>query len=216
MRCKIGFFFSVLFFTLFFIGCSDEYPILRLTNPSVVFEYSDEESLGKARLSFFIEEINNIKKCQFLKIINKESDYYWTSDEIIFCETKERHCAGYTNLVVPEGEKIPEGKYTVNYYQGDGKESNVETIINYDQSIYEYKASEIPDYMRQKGAVQKIAVYSKNNELIYFGEKGDNLRDTRGVWNTYPESLYYNDVWCFYDNSVMCIMPAVEVEVAKK
>ena len=61
--------------------------------------------------------------------------------------------------------------------------------------------------MADKHGIEKIAVYDKEHILIYFGNRTENFRTTRDIWNTYREAEYYQVIWYSRDGKVICIEP---------
>lgn len=198
---------SLCLFMIYAVSCSQKIPETNVASASVIFEYNDYDSKGKARLSIFVNSLENVRRLENLKVINLSNGFIWNSDNVSVFSNSENMFAGYTNLVVPEGEKIPYGKYEIRFLQSDDEESVIYTDIQYDDAFYDCKALEIPDFVSSKNGKVRIAIYDSKNTLIYYGDRTEDLKDNRGIWNNYRNAEYYYDIWCTPGNKVMCIMP---------
>ena len=218
--CKSRLLFPLIFVlvSVFLNSCSQVTPELSLTEYSIIFDYEDEEAAPQARLSVFSSSVSDVRRYSKIKITSLDTGLSWETDNIVRMENEEVQWAGCTNLVVPEDEKLPVGKYEITYYNADEKECTVNLEVRYDIAFYEVLLTELADYMADKGGVEKIAVYDKDHILIYFGVRTENFKSTRDIWNTYRQAEYYQVIWYSRDGRVICIEPekAVVPEENKK
>ena len=61
--------------------------------------------------------------------------------------------------------------------------------------------------MAKKRGVEKIAIYDKEHILIYFGDRTEEFRTTRDIWNKYREANMYQVIWYAANGTVICISP---------
>lgn len=191
----------------FFAGCSESLPELRAVDYSLIFEYENETSLPKARLSVFVETLSEVRRADELLLVSDETDYSWVTDDVIMLENSRKKWAGHTNFVLPPPEKIPTGRYTVTYIDAAGEEVETGVNISYDKKLYSLKANQVDDYMSKHGNLKKIAVYDELNTLIYYGEETYELNSNSKIKAQYRSAAYKNTIWCRYDNTVICILP---------
>lgn len=212
-RCFILFSQLILAVTGFFAlaSCSQVTPELTQSDYSVIFDYSDDNALPTARLSVFMSSVSDVRRYDKIRITSLETGYIWETDSIAVMENEGVQWAGLTNLVAPEDEKLPCGKYEVTYFNADEKECTLNLEINYDIDFYDILFSALPQIMEEKKGIEKIAVYDKGHILIYFGDRTQEFYTARGIWNAYREAGTYQVIWYTKDGNVMCIGPEVPV-----
>jgi hypothetical protein len=202
-------FISLLFaaFIGLFISCSQNTPEVYSTDYSVVFDYSDETTAPSARLTVFVSSGSDVRRYQRIKIKSLENGYCWDTQNITKLEADDIQWAGCTNLVAPENEELPSGQYEITYFNADEKECTVNLDVHYDLGLYDVLLSGLADYMAEKRGIEKIAVYDKQHIMIYFGDRTEELKTTRDIWNRYKEAEYYQVIWYAANGTVLCIEP---------
>lgn len=215
VKNKIFALVSLVLVYIAFASCSQNLPETGNASSSVIFEYENEESLPQARFSVFVEAISDPHRFASLKIRSEEMGYEWETDELVNIQQDDRTMSGYTNFVMPDGQKIPAGKYTAIYMNADEQEYETEFYIDYNSKIYELKASEIPGFMKKNYGANKISIYDDAQVLIFFGDRTSELRTTRDIWNNFQNAEYFNDIWYASGKSVICILPKELVKPEK-
>jgi hypothetical protein len=190
-----------------FISCSQNTPELSVTDYSIIFDYENQETAPSARLSIFAASSSDVRRYERIRVTSLETGFTWETDQISRMENEEVQWAGCSNFVAPEDEKLPVGKYEITYYNADEKECTVNLEVRYDIGFYDVLLNELADYMADKDGIEKIAVYDKEHILIYFGNRTENFKTTRDIWNTYREAEYYQVIWYSRDGRVICIEP---------
>ena len=204
---KLYFLFFIFYILIFsFISCSQNVPEITHVDYSVVFSYHDEESKPDVRLSLFVKNLNDVRRCERIKVHSVSSDYIWNTDNIKNISYGDSSWSGNVNFVVPELEKIPSGRYEISYINSDESNDDFYLDLIYDQSLYEKKLSDIPEYMSDK-AVLNVAIYNSDGVLLFFGEKSENLDSGGDILNSYNNAVSYQDVWITNDKTVICILP---------
>lgn len=193
-------------FTALFISCSQNTPELDSKDYSVVFDYTSEETPPSARLSIFASSSSDVRRYQRIKIVSVETGYIWDTQFLSKLEADGMQWAGCTNLVAPEGEKLPSGSYDITYYNADEKEFSISIDVNYDTELYEVLLPALPEFMYKRQGIENLAVYDKEHSLIYFGERSE-LRTTRDIWNSYREAETYQVIWYTPKGNVICVTP---------
>ena len=208
-------FFSVIlsFLLILISSCSQVTPEIISPEYSVIFEYEDEKSNPKARMSIFAESISDVNRYDRIRIVCENGGYIWDFSEISTFTDKKRSWAGNTNLMMPQNQVFPSGKYELTFYNADEKETTEVINVNYDSSFYKMTSSESENLLKNKNAVTKIAIYDKNRQMIYFGEKSSSFNSPRGIWNFFSNAKYYQDIIITPGNYVICIMPQKEVSL---
>lgn len=190
-----------------FISCSQNTPELTTTDYSVIFDYENAEAVPEARLSIFAASASDVRRYERIRINSLETGLCWEVDNLTRLENEDLQWAGYTNLVAPENEKLPTGLYEITYFNADEKECTVNLEVNYDIGIYDVLLTGLAEYMAEKKGIEKIAVYDKAHILIYYGDRTEELKTTRDIWNKYRDAEYYQVIWYSVDGTVICIEP---------
>ena len=204
---------SLSFLLILISSCSQVTPEIIAPEYSVIFEYEDENSNPKARMSLFAESLSDVNRYDRIKVYCENGGYVWNFDEISKHTNKKRSWAGNTNLVMPKNQIFPTGKYELIFYNADEKEAVEVMYVNYDASFYKLTSIESEKLLENKNSVKKIAIYDKNHQMIYFGEKTSSLDSPRGIWNHFSNAKYYQDIIITPGNYVICIMPEKEVSL---
>ena len=97
-----------------------------------IFEYEDEKSNPKARMSIFAESISDVNRYDRIRIVCENGGYIWDFSEISTFTDKKRSWAGNTNLMMPQNQVFPSGKYELTFYNADEKETTEVINVNYD------------------------------------------------------------------------------------
>ena len=206
---KLKFIYLLFSFSILsaFISCSQNTPELSVTDYSIIFDYENQETAPSARLSIFAASSSDVRRYERIRVTSLETGFTWETDKITRMENEEVQWAGCTNLLAPEDEKLPVGKYEITYYNADEKECTVKLDVRYDIGFYDVFLTELADYMADINGIEKIAVYDEEHILIYFGNRTKEFRTTRDIWNTYREAAYYQIIWYTRDGRVICIEP---------
>lgn len=191
----------------FFVSCSQNTPEIYSTDYSVVFDYSDEEKEPLARLTIFASSNSEVRRYERIKITSLDTGYCWDTKALSIMETEDTQWAGCTNLMAPEEEKLPVGTYEVVYYNADEKECTLTLDVRYDVDFYDVLLPALPEVMAEKRGIEKIAVYDKEHILLYFGDRTEEFKTTRDIWNRYRDAETYQIIWYTRNGNVICITP---------
>ena len=189
------------------MSCSQNTPELTTTDYSVIFDYENEDLPPEARLSIFAASASDVRRYERIRITSVETGLCWEVDNLTRLESEDIQWAGCTNLVAPENEQLPSGQYEITYFNADEKECTVKLDVHYDLALYDVLLSGLADYMAEKRGIEKIAVYDKQHIMIYFGDRTEEFKTTRDIWNRYKEAEYYQVIWYSTDGSVLCVEP---------
>ena len=202
-------FISLLFaaFIVLFASCSQNTPEIDSTDYSIIFDYKDDTSAPEARLSVFASSGSDVRRYQRIKITSLETDWCWDTQVLTQIDGEEGQWVGCTNLLAPENEKLPSGFYELTYYNADEKEYTLKIDVKYDADFYDVLLPALPELMAQKRGIEKLAVYDKDHILIYFGDRTNELKTVRNIWNNYRDASTYQIIWYTRNGRVICITP---------
>ena len=206
-KTKITLFLFAAALILLFSSCSQNTPELTTTDYSVIFDYDGEDNPPTARLSIFASSASDVRRYERIRITSLETGLCWEADNLTRLESEDLQWAGCTNLVAPENEELPSGQYEITYFNADEKECTVNLDVHYDLGLYDVLLSGLADYMAEKKGIEKIAVYDKEHILIYFGDRTEEFKTTRDIWNRYREAEYYQVIWYLRNGTIICIEP---------
>ena len=133
------------------------------------------------------------------------------NEEIQLFNDSKKQWAGNSNLYMPYKNQFPNGQYELIYKNADEKFQKSKVNLKYDSAFYEKFADEIPSFMESKKGKKQIAIFDKENKMIYFGEQDEELKNNRAIWLKYKDAAFYKEIWTLSDNSVMCILPKKDV-----
>ena len=194
--------------SLLFFSCSNNAPQIQNTSFSVIFDYSDYDQFPQARLSVFVETGSNPRRFDSIIVTCDQNEYVWEAGDLILAADDKNTWCGTTNLVMPANEKIPNGEYTIVFHQSDDEEETIKRALNYDNSPYEIKGR---DLAQNFSGTRMLKVYDAEKTVIYYGERTEELKDSRGIWNLYPQAQEFQESWIGKNGSVICNMPVEKV-----
>lgn len=204
---KKTFLFSLTFLILILSGCSNTPAELKGASIGVIFDYANDTDFPTAHLSVFAESGHNVRRCKEINLNSKETDYSWNTDTLVKYQFNNKYFAGYTNFVMPEGEKIPAGKYDITYVELDGKTASFTGRLRYNSDFYNANVSNAEDIISASKFEKKLVVFDANQVLIYFGEINAEHKNNKNILNRYKGAETKRIVWVSNDKSVLCLMP---------
>lgn len=202
-----------------FTACSQAVPQIKYSSSTVIFEYDKEDSLPQARFSVFAESTSNVRRYSNITVKPVSSNLIWEADildNISIFAMNDKQYAGFSNFVMPDGQEIIQGEYTVTFKNSDEQETVTKTHVNYDSAFYKTKASEVPELMNKKAAKKQIIIYDENYKVLYYGDRGNELGDTRQIWNKYRNAKVYREIYMTNNKNVICILPEKQVAPEKE
>lgn len=208
---KIFYFFSFLLIVIF-LGCSNSLTKIDNANATVVFEFENSENLPNSRLSVFISPSENVRRVEKISILFLENDYEWEINELLQFQTSSKYYAGYTNFVMPDGERFPHSDIKILYTEADEDESTCVIKLDYNSKFYDCNLEESLKIIKSEKYLEKISIYNENSTLIYFGDYTNELKSNENLLKIYKDAKFIRKIWCSQDNSVICILPIEEIE----
>jgi hypothetical protein len=206
-------FFLFFFLILLVFSCKQVSPEMRGVSTCVVFDYSDYQTLPQARLSIYVDSNSDVRRVDSIEINSLTTDLKWIieNEEIQLFNDSKKQWAGNSNLYMPYKNQFPNGQYELIFKNADEKFQKSKVNLKYDSAFYEKLADEIPSFMESKKGKKQIAIFDKENKMIYFGEQDEELKNNRAIWLKYKDAAFYKEIWTLSDNSVMCILPKKDV-----
>lgn len=218
MRKKNHCIFIFLLFSLIavFAACSQSLPEVRSGSCGLVLEYENMDSYPEVKLSVFLQSSSEVRRYETLSVHAMSSDYSWTVYDVIKSTENKKSFIGYNNLIMPENLKFPTGSYNVTAKTLDDEETELDLNLNYDQSVYSVKGSDVSKFIKNKSYRKKIAAYSEDGYLLFYGPLNGDNSTIQKLAKNYSEATYYNEVYIAPNASVTFIMPKQSFEEENK
>lgn len=204
-------FFYLLLSSLFvfFIGCSQVVPEIKQANATVIFDYKDMESYPDSRLCVFVQSESNINRYEMMILSSHDPDFTWETSELAKRTVSKKNYVGYTNFSLPQGITLPLGNYSVVYKNADEEQAELSFFLNYDLSLYETKASEIEDKLKENKIRKKVQIFDSSSVLIYYGDY--NFSSKEDIKKKVHDADTFRLVLLTLNNNLICIMPSEKI-----
>lgn len=207
MRHKAFLLLFLIFSFVSFFSCSDNSPDVASLSAMTVIEFKDGSSLPSMRLSLFAQTLSDIQRAKSLKVVSNQTGLSWYCSDIIkFRENNKKNWAGSTKLIPLEGSLIPEGSYSVIYTDSAGEKWEGSFNVKYSAEYMDKKSSDFPDCIKTSKS-ERIAVYSSEGKLIYFGEKKKSWTDISKIKNDIQSAFSFRVCYYVSAENLMIIMP---------
>lgn len=164
------------------LSCSDSAPSIVNSEAKIVFDFQDEKSLPVQKMNLFVKMTSDSRRAESINVYHNESGYRWVINNPVISQVDNYYFAGYTNIQATGNtdSRLPEGEYSICYMDAQGREEYSTVRIKYDEKFLKMKSDEILKFVSNKNPVLYAGIYSKNQELIYFGT-------TKKEWNITKE-----------------------------
>lgn len=195
---------------IFFSSCANDDPESTLVEHKIIYDFKDEESSPEVRLSVFVALESKIQMGSSMKLVNEESGLEWncSSTNLDKIELKDMKWVGSTKFVPVKNEMFPSGSYRVVYEDLAERECESSFELKYSENIAELKSTDIPTAIKSSIS-KKIAVYSNEDVLLYFGEEPANWTSSDAIIMDYKNAFSTRVCYTLSNNTVYCFMPLV-------
>ena len=200
--------FAFAAFPLFF-SCSLSAPDVRAVSAAAVFEYADGDSYPRMRLAVFAEAGSDVRRAKSIRIVSKETGWEWKADDVEIFSSDAKMWAGYTNFVSSGNRAIPQGTYTLFYTDALGHDAESSFSVFYPSSLVRTRAGEAKAPLGRE-VRERIAVYDKEDVLIYFDERKAEWKADADVWREMENAFRMRLCFLNADKSVLCFMPFID------
>ncbi len=204
---KKAYLFFLIIFAIIFASCSNSLTEVSNASLTVIYEYQNSTNYPTARLTVFVSPSENVRRVESLKVSSLENNYEWETYDVLQIQNNSKYYAGYTNFVMPEGSKFPQGDFEIYYTEADDDESSCFAKLNYNEEFYKLNAEDALQVLKNQYFVEKIAIYDINSTLIFFGNYEKDIKTTDGLLKKYKSAYSIKKIWTAQDDSVFCIFP---------
>jgi len=166
--------------------------------------------LPTMRLSAFVQTAADERRVDFVRLVHDSSGLEWKcSSPRKIAENDASVWAGYTNFVPATGELIPQGQYSFYYNDMAGEESRTRFTIVYPETLPKTPANLFLSTFSSRDEI--MAVYDKDDTLIYFGKRKENWTSNNEIKSTYGLAEKIRICYKMNGGGVICMMPPQEL-----
>lgn len=212
--------FTVLLIIGISFSCSNSVPDIENVTAITVFDFDTVISAPKVRFSVFVETSENVRRADSIcvsfleKTLSDENNvasgiypfYEWHVNSPELIEYSKKNFLGYSNF-----QELINGKYNFEYYNVDGKHCNADFSISYPEEFLSSTAEDFPDVIPDSYS-EKIAIYSVNGNLLYFGKKESSWKRVSAIKRKYPDGASFRICYASNSNNYVCFMPSESLE----
>lgn len=203
--------FLTLFFSLVFFSCADNEADVVSATGTMIFDFKDEESSPESRLAVFLQVTNDVQRTDNFTISHEKSGYLWNiAKPGIFTGLNKKY-AFSLNLTAPLGSKIPQGAYSVKYFDAAGKDDETVFSVNYDEKLLKSNAKDFKELLTNPQ--ENVAVYDDSGELLFMGKAKNNWKTNADILKDYRIAWTKRICYVTPGNTIICMMPEEKLKV---
>ena len=209
MRFSV-FFCAAIFLSFSFFSCAESDADVVSASGTMIFDFSDAESVPSARLAVFVQLTSDVRRTDNFTISNAESGYSWSVAKPGIFTGLNKSYAYSLNLSAPVGEDIPQGSYFVSYYDAAGSEDTIRFSVSYKKELFEATSSKCKEIL--ENAAENVAIYDESGELLFMGKARSSWKTNEAILRDYR--LAYTKRICYVTpgNTVICMMPSEKLK----
>ncbi|MGN0728456.1 hypothetical protein [Treponema sp.] len=162
------------------------------------------------RLSVFVNTEQDAELAHKIRIMNLNSGLEWNcTDPVKFEDKNGLNWAGCASISSAEKTELPAGAYVLIYTDKSENESEISFSVEYPEEFLELTSVDFP--VPFDSLERKIAVYSSDDVLLYYGTEKKDWTDRSAVLMDYKNAAFVRVCYCLNNDSVVCLMPPENV-----
>lgn len=198
--------------SLFFFSCANSVPSMSSATAFLVCDFKRADLEKDLRLAVFAETENDVRRTDSIKITNDADGLEWLVTQPVFIKNaRQSQWTGYTQLVYPDGKRIPPGIYRILYTDATGKTDEITFSVNFSDKIYTAKISDFPQIFENNFS-EKIAAFDENENLVFYNVKDANWQTDKDIFAALTNAAYIRKCYISTNSSVICVLPPVSRE----
>lgn len=207
---------AVLFFALSLLlaSCSNDEPQGYSVDHRLIFDYADYDSPPVVRLSVYLALESDVHLASSMKVINEETGLVWNCSKSRLKKIENANkdkWAGFPRFVPAVDSEFPKGRYMVYYEDKAERDLEKSFYLKYPDELPACKAGDFPDKI-PGSMIKKIAVYSNEDVLLYFGDMNSHWKSSSDIISEYKNAWCTRICYTMSGNSILCLMPPVELD----
>ena len=202
-RLIICLIFSALFFSFF--SCSDTEADVSSAFGTAVFDFKDNESAPELRLAVFLQLSSEAQRTDSFTVSNEESGYSWEVSNPGIFNGINREYAYSINLNPPHDGEIPQGSYSVTYYDAAEGKDEARFSVNYKKELVTSTAQTFLEFLQNPN--ENIAIYDSSGELLFMGKAKPAWKENGEILRDYKLAESKRICYVTPGNAVICLMP---------
>lgn len=200
---------SVLFFgCIFLCSCSDSEPDLSSATGTVIVDYQKENSFPEIRMAVFCQSKSDSRRSASFVVENLETKLQWRVYNPETFKNGNAWWTGSSSLYPEENNEFPQGLYRFEYTDKAGNVSETKFMVSYKKDFVSMNAKDADEKLTSgfEGFSEKIALYDKNDTLVYFDKRKNNWKDWQAMERDCDVAAKMRRVYCTADNSQMVFL----------
>ena len=204
-RCALIFLFSLLLFS-----CAESVADVVSASSTTIFDFADSENPPEQRLAVFLQVTNEVQRTDSFKISHDKTGYVWNVIKPGIFTGQNKSYAFSLNLNAPECENIPEGEYTVTYFDAAGNEDSVKFTVTYKKELISSNSQNVKALLQ--GATENIAIYDDSGELLFMGKPKNTWASNEIILKDYKLAESKRLCYVTSGNTIICMLPAEKLK----
>ncbi len=192
----------VALFSFISFSCVDSSPSVNSLNHIILYDYENEDEAPIERLGVYIDLKSDPKRIDSMLIYSHEGNFSWHIENplSVIDNSREITWVGSSNMRPARGATIPEGRYTVTYF--DLAQQKVENFFFIEPfpTPDEFDISDFP--------TERVLLFNESDSVLYYGSDL-NLKNKQNAVGQFPDVSYMRSLFLSSDSSRGMLEPAV-------
>ena len=205
-----SFFLILCCFFCIFTSCNQNETEILSTTGTLIFEYDENSTIPKTRLSVFVNTKNEAVRSQKIEVKGPKDNLKWILEDLVFIKSNNRQWAGYPKLFMNENSNFSGGRYVVKLTDLQDTEAESAFILTFNEELLLCPKEEIFDKVNGK-LNKNIVLYDKDENLIYYGAKRNTWRTSKNIKRDYNKTEFLRKCWSNSTGSLLFLYPLEKV-----
>ncbi|MDR3283735.1 MAG: hypothetical protein LBS97_00975 [Treponema sp.] len=202
--------FVPFFLTLLF-SCSDSLPAIADVKLMPVFEFDSENGRPLMYVYLLAQVSSNLDFADSLRLTQTETGYVWNIENPITLDSQIDVWLGSPPIMpYDQGKGFLPGSYRVSYIDTSGRTTERGVTFSYPSELRTATVKTVLDLLPQTSVV-RIAIYDMDDQLLFWGERNQDLQTLEGILKRYPAAFSYRECRVSPDNGPVILFPLVTV-----
>jgi hypothetical protein len=205
---RIGWLFPLLFA---FFSCSDSVPALADARLMPVFEFATENARPSLFVYLLANPTSDIALADSMRLTHRATGFVWNIANPLVMQTRNAVWVSGPRLApYDSSEGFAEGAYLVAYIDTSGRISERAVQLVYAQGLKTATAQTVASLMPENAST-KIVIYDEEENVIYYGDRDENIGTNDLLKRSYPDAFSYRECIALPNNAVMALLPVVSL-----
>ena len=193
--------FLILIISILFLSCNNTTPSIGNVSTSIIYDYSENKENPTAKIAVFVELFSDSMRIKDITITSPNNDYSWKIEEPVCFNNSNSIMLGSSNIMPVQNENFPNGVYSLVYTDIAQRTTKVTFSV---PVLLQPTEDDL-----QKNTKKMCALYDKNNNLLYYGNR--NQREIDSIKNDFLNAKTMYEVLVLEDNKTAIIEKKIEI-----